>query len=85
MKPLSPDTTPAAQEKQFELMSRLSPGERLKLAFELTETTRKLVIADLRYRYPDADEAMIRRKFIARMLPREDVIRAFGFDPQSED
>jgi hypothetical protein len=85
MKPLSLDTTPEAQAKHYEMMSRLSPGQRLKLAFELTETTRKLVIADLKFRYPDADEATIRRKFIARVLPREDVIRAFRFDPLTED
>ena len=66
-------------------MRKLSPGQRLKLAFELTESTRKLVIADLRYRYPNADEATIRRKFIARVLSPEDVIRAYGFDPRTEE
>ena len=85
MKPLSPDTSPEAQRKQYELMSRLSPTERLKLAFDLTEAMRKLVIADLRHRYPLANEETIRRKFIARVLPREDVIRAYGFDPDTEE
>jgi hypothetical protein len=85
MKPLSPDTSQQAQRKQYELMSRLSPNERLKLAFDLTEAMRKLVIADLKHRYPQADEASIRRKFIARILPREDVIRAYGFDPRTEE
>ena len=64
MKPLSPDTSPEAQRKQHELMSRLSPTERLKLAFDLTESTRKLVIADLRHRYPEADEASIPRESV---------------------
>ena len=85
MKPLSPDTTPEAQRKHYELMSRLSPTQRLKLAFDLTEATRKLIISDLQRRYPQADAAFIRRKFIARVLPREDVIRAYGFDPKTED
>jgi len=85
MKPLSPDTSPEAQRKQYELMSQLSPTQRLKLAFDLTESTRKLVIADLRHRYPEADEASIRRTFIARVLPHEDVIRAYGFDPRTEE
>ena len=85
MKPLSPDTTPEAQKKLYELMSKLSPGKKLKLAFELTESTRKLVMADLKHRYPDADESTLRRKFIARVLPREDVIRAFRFDPITEE
>ncbi|HEV8370532.1 MAG TPA: hypothetical protein VGQ39_21450 [Pyrinomonadaceae bacterium] len=85
MKPLSPDTTPEAQRTHYELMSNLAPMQRLKLAFDLTEATRKLIIADLQHRYPEADGAAIRRKFIARVLPREDVIRAFGFDPQTEN
>ena len=46
MKPLSPDTTPEAQRKQFELMRKLSPEQKLSLAFSLTETMRQLVLAD---------------------------------------
>ena len=68
MKPLSPDTSPEAQRKQYELMSRLSPTERLKLAFDLTESTRKLVIADLRHRYPEAHEVSIPRGGVIRAL-----------------
>ena len=84
MKPLSPDTTPEAQRKQFELMRRLSESQKLALAFSLTDTMRDLVMADIRQRFPQADETEIRRRFIARVLPREDVIRAYGFDPRAE-
>jgi hypothetical protein len=84
MKPLSPDTTPEAQRKQVELMRRLSPAEKLSLAFALTETMRDLIRADLRHRFPHADETELRRRFIARVLPREDVIKAYGFDPKAE-
>jgi hypothetical protein len=84
MKPLSPDTTPDAQRKQIELMRRLSPSQRLSLAFQLTDTMRDLILANLRQRFPQADETEIRRRFIARVLPREDVIRVYGFDPRTE-
>jgi hypothetical protein len=84
MKPLSPDTTPEAQRKQYELMRNLSPEQKLSLAFTLTNTMRQLVLADLHHRFPNADREEIRRRFIARMLPREDVIRAYGFDPKAE-
>jgi hypothetical protein len=84
MKPLSPDTTPEAQRKHYELMRQLSPEEKLSMAFALTEATRKLVLADLKHRFPDADENEIKRRFIARVLSREDVIRAYGFDPKAE-
>jgi hypothetical protein len=84
MKPLSPDTSPEAQAKHYELMRRLSPEQRLALAFALTDATRQLIWADLHHRFPEADEDEIRRRFIARVLPREDVIRAYGFDPKAE-
>jgi hypothetical protein len=72
MKPLSPGTTPDAQRKQYELMRKLSPEQKLSLAFALTDTMRQLVLADLHHRFPQADSEEIRRRFIARVLPRED-------------
>ena len=84
MKPLSPDTSTDAQRMQFELLRRLSPSQKLALAFELTDALRDLILADLHHRFPEADDAEIRRRFIARVLPRADVIRAYGFDPEAE-
>ena len=84
MKPLSPDTTPEIQRKQYELMRGLSPEQRLAMAFALTDTTRQLIVADLQYKFPQANAEELRRRFIARVLPREDVIRAYGFDPKAE-
>ncbi len=84
MKPLSADTTPEAQRMHYELMRRLPAWERLALAFELTQATRQLILGNLRHRFPRASEAEIRRRFIARVLPRDDVIRAYGFDPIAE-
>lgn len=84
MKPLSLDTTPAAQQMHFQLMRRLPDWKRLKLAFALTHATRQLVLADIGYRFAGASSEEIRRRFIARVLPRDDVIRAYGFDPKQE-
>jgi hypothetical protein len=84
MKPLSLDTTSEAQRMHYELMRRLPAWKRLALAFELTQAGRQLVLADLRHRFPEANEAEIRRRFIARVLPRADVILAYGFDPVAE-
>lgn len=80
MKPLSPATTPAAQLMHYQLMRALPPSQRLALVFALTQATRELILADLRHRFPQADQDEIRRRFIARVLSREDVIHAFGFD-----
>jgi hypothetical protein len=84
MKPLSSDTTLAAQQMHFELMRRLPAWRRLELAFELTQATRDLTLSNIRHRFPGATEEQVRRRFIARVLPRADVIRAYGFDPENE-
>lgn len=84
MKPLSPDTTPNAQQVHFELMRQLPDWKRLRLAFDLTQAGRQLVLSDIRCRYPDVTDEELRRRFIARVLPRADVIRAYGFDPELE-
>ena len=84
MKPLSPDTTVEAQRKHYELMRRLTPSQRLAMAFELTDAGRNLILADLQYRFPHSTPAEVRRRFIARVLPRADVIRVYGFDPDAE-
>ena len=85
MEPLSPDNNHETQQIQFELMRQLPGWKRLALAFDLTQALRQLVLADIRYRYPDASDEEVRKRFIARVLPRQDVIRAYGFDPRIED
>jgi len=84
MKPLSTDTTPEAQQMHFALMRRLPDWKRLTLALELTQATRQLVMADIRSSFPSASNEELRRRFIARVLSREEVIRAYGFDPREE-
>jgi len=84
MKPLSLDTTPETQRMHYQLMRRLPAWKRLTLAFELTQATRKLILADLRSRFPTASDDEIRQRFIARVLPREVVVRVYNFDPVAE-
>jgi hypothetical protein len=84
MRPLSPDTTPEAQAKQFDLVRRLPVWKRLALTCELIQATRLLMLADLRRRFPSASEQELYRRLIAELLPRNQVICAYGFDPQKD-
>ncbi|HEU5236261.1 MAG TPA: hypothetical protein VFU37_03920 [Pyrinomonadaceae bacterium] len=84
MQSLSIDTTPEAQRKMFELLRDVPPNKKLALTFELIQTMRLMVLAGLRRRFPAADEAELKRRLIARLLPREDIIEAYGFDPDME-
>jgi hypothetical protein len=80
----NPDTTPDVERIQYELIRKLSQAKRAELAVDLTNTLRSLVLADLKQRFPTATASEIRRRFIARVLDREDVINAYGFDPKQE-
>ncbi|MGH9943200.1 MAG: hypothetical protein ACRD9R_12695 [Pyrinomonadaceae bacterium] len=52
---------------------------------DATMAHRAQILADVRSRDPKADENEIRRRFAARVLPREIVIKMFKWDPLKED
>jgi hypothetical protein len=84
MKPLSPDTTPEAQQMHFELLRGMPAWKRFAMTCELIQATRKLMMADLRRRFPLASEEELRRRLIARLLTRDEVMRVYGFDPEKD-
>jgi hypothetical protein len=84
MKPISPDTSPEAQEVLFDLLRRAPVWKRLRMVADLNQTLRLLATADLRRSYPHASEEEIRLRLAARWLKREEVIAAYGWDPAIE-
>lgn len=84
MKPLSRDTSPEAHELIYVLLRNAPAGRKIALTFDLIQTTRLLVLAGLRRRFPHASDEELKRRLIAKLLAREDVIDAFGFDPNAE-
>ena len=82
MKPLSSDTSPEAQSVLSELLGKATTSKKLELTFGLIQGLRELIFADVLRRFPDANEDELRQRMIARLLPREDVIHAYGFDPE---
>ena len=48
-------------------LSRMTPAQRLKKAFELSEFTRKLFMIGLRKRFPDVSEQELHRIELARL------------------
>jgi hypothetical protein len=83
MKSLSRDTSPEIQDLVFQMLRSASTSKKIALTFDLIQTTRLLVLAGLRRRFPNADEKELRRELISKLLAREDVIRAYGFDPDA--
>lgn len=84
MKSLSRDTSPEVQRVVFEILRNAPASKKVLVTFDLIQTARLLVLAGLRRRFPTASEAELRRRLISKLLPREDVIKAYGFDPRTE-
>lgn len=58
------DTTPEAAAVQREILGRLSPAERLRIAFDLSDAVRNLAVAGLRKRNPGLTEEELARALI---------------------
>jgi len=84
MKTLSPDTTPEAEAVLLELLRRAPVWKRLQMIDQMHEVLRQLAMADIRRRYPHADNDEIKRRLAARVLSRTEVINAYGWDPDVE-
>jgi hypothetical protein len=82
MKSVPLDTSPDTQQVLLELLRNATAAQKLELTFGLTHALRELIIADVRRRFPDAPEDELRNRVIARLLPRDAVIQAYGFDPE---
>jgi hypothetical protein len=84
MKSLSSDTTPEAEAVLLELIRRAPVWKRLQMIDQMYETLRLLTMADLRRCYPNADENELKRRLAARILSPEEVVAAYGWDPEPE-
>jgi hypothetical protein len=84
MATLSEDTSPEAERVLIELARKMSPRRKLEIAGSMSRTLWRLAEVGVRSRHPDAGEEEIRRRLGARLLPRELVIAAYGWDPEKE-
>ncbi len=75
------DTDPKVEALLIEAYRRMSPEEKLRKVDELNRSLVTLMEADVRRRYPDADEREIRLRVASRWIPPELMRKAFGWDP----
>jgi hypothetical protein len=82
---LSPDDTdPEAERALIEMLRRAPTWKRAEQLAGLIHARNVLILSDLRRRYPEARAEELRKRLAARLLPREDVLRLFGWDPEKE-
>jgi len=76
------DTDPLAREIQMEILRSKTPGERIEIAFNLTEFALQMAESGVRALHPGASEREIFLRCAAQRIPRDLMIRAYGWDPE---
>lgn len=71
------DTSPAADERYFELLSERTAAERLAIALRLSTMVRRLAEAATRSEHPDAPERAIRKGVADRLYGPSVAARLF--------
>lgn len=76
------DTPRSVERLMIELWRRATPEQKLTRMFGMGRMINELAAAELRQRYPSATPREIQLRLASRTLPRETMIRAFGWDPE---
>jgi hypothetical protein len=74
------DTHPAVEALLIEGYRRMSPSQKLERVRALNHAVQELALADIRRRYPYADEREQALRLASRWLDPELMVRAFGWD-----
>lgn len=72
------DTRPEAETVLIDLLRQTSPWRKLAMVAQLNASVRVLAISGLRQRYPQADEAEIRRRLADLLLGPELARTVYG-------
>jgi len=78
------DTSADARRFMVEAYRRMTPTQKLRRVFDLYEFAMGLARADVRRRYPDADERECRLRAASRFIAPELMRKAFGWDPREK-
>jgi len=79
------DTPPEIEEILLEGYRRMTPGERLLRAFDLSLAVQQLALSRIRAQYgPNLTEREERLRLAALRIDRETMIKVFDWDPEVE-
>ena len=76
-----PDTAPARWKCGGASCGRGPPGERIAIAFAMTDFVPRLSESGVRARHPGASEREVFLRSVALRLPKDLMIRAYGWHP----
>ena len=65
------------------VLRKKTPDERIAIAFDLTDFALRMAESGVRANYPQASEREIYLRCAALRIPRDLMIRAYGWDPEA--
>ena len=77
------DTDPRTMEVWLAMLRKKTPGERIAMAFELSDFAVRVAESGARARHLGASEREVFLRAAALRLPRDLMIRAYGWDPET--
>lgn len=83
-RPVARDTRPEAEKVWIEGLRRMSLQEKARALDALHQAAWRMALEGVKQRHPDAGEEEIRLRLGALRIPRDLMIRAFGWDPEKE-
>jgi hypothetical protein len=78
MSALYPDTHPKMEALQIQLWRQASPTRKMNMLAQLNASVRLLALTGLRSRYPQANEAELRRRLADLLLGEELARKVYG-------
>lgn len=84
MRTQSADTPPEVEEILLKRYREMGPLGRLAAALDMNRTVDALAIAGIRRRHGQIGDRELRLRLFALRLDRDDMVRAFGWDPEIE-
>ena len=78
MSALSSDTHPKMEALQIQLWRQATPARKMDMLAQLNASARMLALAGLRSRYPQANEAELRRRLAGLLLGEETACKVYG-------
>ena len=78
------DTSPEIEKILIEGYRAMSPERKLRQVTALTQTVQRLALTRIREQYGAISEKEEKLRLAALWLSREDMVRWFGWDPESK-
>jgi hypothetical protein len=73
-----PDTPPETERVFFAMLREMPPWRKLEMVAQLNQTVRELALSGLRERYPQANDAELRRRLADLVLGAELAEKVYG-------